>query len=632
MMSSKNNIYSLVDIFYGIVEICYMISVHYNDLIIEESLNDISNISSKKFIITKSEHSNKLLIIIFKNCDIFSKHYDLLIRPEVDTKSKEEKKREEKLRKHLLLMQQKILSKTTGVTQKIPENGGMFKDKIIGLFNETLSFFILTDNLYQKQLENISDEDIKDYYKFWDNMENKNLFKIMKISNGKEHSNILLNLKIVLEEVYFDLFTTSYAQQKNRLEKQLKARIMNACDEIKKNIESFCEMSPYKKLIKKFETKEEKLKKENGNSKDFSYLDEDERIKRKILKDILVNINFANSPFLLIEEGRELIVDNLIISQIDETLFKGLRFLTNIHFPNIISHELVRLFFHFLGLFLMTKRGIRYILMGKNVKNIQRFINRLRYDPKNKNLVETKDRTTYFNVNSIKVVIHYFCLISHFIRLYNIKTINMHKALPKFQKSIITHIKYFAQNLDNEDAQIEFKQQLKECLEIFNNLFEFYTYNEFEYIKFDLIDIFKTCPIKLLNPEFFLKWFENTSFDDEDDQFKKRRKWDLAFYFQFFELITKNTFYVYENDVYGQKLIGWLKTFIDIDNIYHLLLNSNELFSFYQKTILLKFIRTYYFIDYLNQVNYLKKKNLLTTEQYKSMISNNLIKMNIISI
>ena len=31
MMSSKNNIYSLVDIFYGIVEICYMISVHYND-------------------------------------------------------------------------------------------------------------------------------------------------------------------------------------------------------------------------------------------------------------------------------------------------------------------------------------------------------------------------------------------------------------------------------------------------------------------------------------------------------------------------------------------------------------------------------------------------------------------------
>ena len=41
----------------------------------------------------------------------------------------EEKKREEKLRKHLLIMQQKILSKTTGITQKIPENSGLLKKK-----------------------------------------------------------------------------------------------------------------------------------------------------------------------------------------------------------------------------------------------------------------------------------------------------------------------------------------------------------------------------------------------------------------------------------------------------------------------------------------------------------------------
>ena len=77
IMSSKNNIYSLIDIFCGIVEICYMIPVYYNDLIIEESLENDKNITSLKNIITKSEHSNKLLIIIFKNCDLFSKHYDL---------------------------------------------------------------------------------------------------------------------------------------------------------------------------------------------------------------------------------------------------------------------------------------------------------------------------------------------------------------------------------------------------------------------------------------------------------------------------------------------------------------------------------------------------------------------------
>ena len=624
MMSSKNNIYSLVDIFYGIVEICYMISVYYNDLIIEECLESGSDISSKKFIITKSSHSNKLLVIIFKNCDIFSKHYDLLIKPEADTKSKEERKREEKLRKHLLIMQQNILSKTTGVSNNMPENGGMFKDKIISLFNETLALYYLTDNLYQKQLENITTEDLKEFYKFCDKIEDSSFYKIMKLSNGKEHSNILLNLKIVLEELYFDLFTTSYKQQHNHYEKKLRTRILNAFDEINNNIESFSKTSPYSKLIKKFENKENELKK--NKEKEDDYLDEDEKIKRKILKDISVNINFAKSPFLLIEEGRELIVDNLIVSQIDETLFKGLRFLTNIHFPNIISHELVRLYFHFLGLFLLTKRGIRYVLMGKNLKNIQRLINRFRFDPKNKNLVETKGRTTFFNVNSIKVVIHYFCLLSNFIRIYNIQSINQHKALPKFQKSILIHLKYYSSNVDNEDAQIEFKQQLKECLEIFNNLHRFYTYNEFEIIKFDLIENFKKCSLKLLNPELFQKWFDKTSLDFDDPTFKKRRKWDLAFYFQFFKLISKETFYVYDNDVKGKKLIEWLKSFIDIETLSFILNTSNELFSCEYKTTLFHFIRTYYLVDELNQVNYLKKNNLLTTDQYKSMIENDLIK------
>ena len=99
IISSKNNIYSLIDIFYGIVEICLMIPVYYNDLIIEECLENISNISSTQFIINKSETSNKLLIIIFKNCDLFSKHYDLLIKPKLDQKSKEEKKKRRKTKK-----------------------------------------------------------------------------------------------------------------------------------------------------------------------------------------------------------------------------------------------------------------------------------------------------------------------------------------------------------------------------------------------------------------------------------------------------------------------------------------------------------------------------------------------------
>ena len=629
IMSSKNNIYSLIDIFCGIVEICYMISVYYNDLVIEESLENNQNISSLKFIITKSEYSNKLLMIIFKNCDLFSKHYELLIKPEFDQKSREAKKREEKLRKHLIFMQQKILSTTTGITQKIPENGGLLKPKIINLFNENLALFSLTDNLYQKQLQYINEEELKDYYNFCNKIEDENFYTIMKSASNEEHSNILLHLKMDIEKVYFNLFTTSYAQQEYQLEDNIRTGILNACDEIKKNIETFSKNYHYSEMIKNFQEKEEKLKKENQDNNEYTYLSEDEMIKRKILEEISSNINFANNPFLLIEEGRDLIVENLIASQIDETLFKGLKFLTNIHFPNIISHGLVKLYFDFLELFLMNKRGIRYILMGKNLKNIQRLINRFRFDKNNKNINESKKRDNNFNLKSIKVVIHFLCFLSRLIKLYDIKSIIMHKALAGFQKSIIAHIKYYTNDLQEEDEQIEFKQQLKESIEIFNNLFEFYTYNEFEYIKFDFINIFKNGPIKLLNASLFQKWLDKSySLNNtiEDPEFKEKRKRELELYFQLFDLITKNTFYVYQNDEYGKQLIDWLKKFIDIDNLYNLLVDSNDVLSFKQKSDLLKFIRTYYFIDYLNQVNYLKKIDLLTTEQYKYMINNNLVK------
>ena len=624
MISKKNNIYALIDIFNAIIEICFMITVNYNDVVMEENLENVKSNFPNMFIIQTTKHSKKLLTIIFKNCDIITKHYDLLIKPESDQKSTEEKRREEKLRKHLLLMQQKILSKTTGVTQKLPENEGIFKNKILNLFNETLSIFSLTDNTYQRQLESITEDDMNQYDTFIKNINDKNFYSIMHISDGVQHSNILLNLKIVLEETYFDLFTSSYFIMEKRMEKNLRTRILNACDEINRNIELLAN-NKYRKYINNFLENENKQKKENGD-KEYLYLAEEEIIIRKILKDISVNINFANNDFLLIDKGRELLVDNLIISQIDETLFKGLIFLTNIKYPNIISPELIRLYFHFLGLFLLTKRGVKYILLGKTLQNILKLVHRLRYEANNKNVIESKSRTTFFNVNSIKVVIHYFCLITKLVKIYNIKALYQHKSLIKFQKNLIQHIKYYANHVDNEESQIEFKLQLKETLEIFNNLYEFYTYNEYENIKYDFIDIFKNCSLKLLNPDIFQKWFDKDSINLDDINFKKRRKWDLAFYFQFFELISKNQFYVYNNDVYGKKCIGWLLVFIDIENLAEIMENNNELFSYEQKTILMNFIRIYYTLDYLNQIDYMEKNQLLTTSHYKSMIKKKLLK------
>ena len=88
IMSEKNNIYSLIDIFNAIIEICFIISVYYNDLIIEEYLNQKKPEKIGKFIQYKNEHSNKLLTILLKNCDLFTKHFKLLIKPKLGQKIK----------------------------------------------------------------------------------------------------------------------------------------------------------------------------------------------------------------------------------------------------------------------------------------------------------------------------------------------------------------------------------------------------------------------------------------------------------------------------------------------------------------------------------------------------------------
>ena len=616
LMKRKNNIYLLIDIFNVIVEICFIIAVSYNDLIIEEYLNKANknNVEIGKFIHAKSEHSNKLFSMILKNCDLITKHYKILIKPSLDKKSKEEQIRERKLQKHLLAIQARILSQTTGVIAKMPDNGGIFTDKIINLNNESLVLFSLADNNYQILLESISEEEFEDYFSFCKNIEDNTYQDIMKFEEKGNNlsNNILYNLKLGLEKGYYSLFTTSYKNEEAILNEKLKNQILNSCDYIKKNIDKKCEEPYYIKLISELDENDYKILNDKENI---------EKIRRKILKDISVNIKFSNSPFLFIDEGRELLVNNLIMAQVDESIFKGLFFLSNIHFPNIINHDLVQVFFDFLCLYLLTKRGIMYILTGKNIQVIEKLINRFRYDVHNKNINLFKRRTAEFNLKSIKVVIHFLCLLSKFIRRLNIKTLVKHKSLKKLKKNILIHLKNFPKHITTNKLKLEYKIQLKEGLEIFNNLYRTFNYDQYEEIKRDIIGIFKN---NFLNPKLFKKWFDKSK-KKIIPNFMEIRKYDLDYYFQFFEIVTKDTFYVYQNDEEGKKNVNILINFIDLENLSKLLVNSPELITFSQKTILLKFIRTFYLLDYLDQVNYTKKYHLLRTKQYKFMMKNNLV-------
>ena len=136
-------------------------------------------------------------------------------------------------------MQNQICGRTTGVKTKMPENGGLFTGKIVNLFIENLSLFSLADNLYQKKLILLTNDDITNYYKFCQNIKNEKFYEIMNIEQGKHHSNILYNLKSVIDEIYFDLFTTSYPKQKDSLDQKLRSSLLNSIEHIHLNIKQF---------------------------------------------------------------------------------------------------------------------------------------------------------------------------------------------------------------------------------------------------------------------------------------------------------------------------------------------------------------------------------------------------------
>ena len=609
----KNNIYSLLDICNAIVEICYMITINYNDLVIEEYLEN-PNKEIGKFIHVKSEHSVKLLSIVFKNCDLFTKHFKILIKPNLDDKTDEEQKRENNLRKHKIAMQQKILNQTTGVSTKMPANGGLFTDKICNLNNETICMFCLADNSYQKQLGYIKEEEFQDYFIFSKQLESQDYQANIMQEKGE---NILCELKLGLEKGYYSLFTSSYNKEENLLKEKLKIEILSACDKIKIRLDAKSQDQYYINLIN-----EEQMNNANKRLTDI------ELIRRNILNEISRSINFAKNPILLTEKGRDNLVNDLIKVQVDESIFKGFFFLTNIHFPNIINHELVKIFLDFLSLYFLTKRGIMYLLTGKNIQVIQRLINRFRFDDKNKNLNQLKNRTEEFNVNSIKDVIHFLCMLSKFVRILEIKTLKKHKSLFKFKKSILSHFKNYVHHINTEEQLIEYKLQLKEGLEIFNNLYESYNYNQNEEIKNEIMNLFKNNPYNFLDPKSFQKWFDRSQINLNDNNFVKERNNELDYYFQFFEIMTKNSFYIYKNDEEAKKNIEILIKFIDLENLSNLIINNPDLITLEQKSILLKFIRTFYLMDYLDPINILKKSFLLTTKQYKSMIKNNIMNNN----
>ena len=113
---------------------------------------------------------------------------------------------------------------------RLSENGGLYLEKIINLFTETLGIFSLADNIYYKQINFITKDDLINYYCFVNKIE-KNIWIDFNKNEKDEIDQIINNLKINIENRFNYLFTSSYAGETLEINKKIYGDIKSFSEE-----------------------------------------------------------------------------------------------------------------------------------------------------------------------------------------------------------------------------------------------------------------------------------------------------------------------------------------------------------------------------------------------------------------
>ena len=623
----------LLNIFQGIAEIVLMIAVSYNDLVImdyltkyknESNIEDIKSLDD--FIHIKSIAGSALFEIIIKSCDILKRHYERL------------PKRGKKINNI-----NENIDKDTNI--KLPENGGLFPEKIINLFTESLGIFCLADSFYFKQISSITKNDLINYYYFVDKFENNKSYNF-NINEKYEIEKLLLDLKNNIENKFDNLFTSSstgkaleintkiyqdifqFSESINRLMTIINSRKINNNNIQNKIDYNLQRVSTDLAMLDKPETiiqdNNSVNESENEMIKD---IDKKNYWKKLALKnnnnykfiDRMINNNAIMDEF----------VDILIISNVDETIGKVLSFLSNRKFPNLLTIELADIIYSTLSLYLYSKNGIQYFLMGKNLSRINKIINRFNYNSNNKNNNPAFGKTVEFNLQIMSRTIDFLLDISKGLKIYNLN-IKFHKVLPRIKKNLLEHITMF--NLVSNNNIIEFAIHFKKILKIFMNFQKDFKYEDFEDIKKKCVMIFEKNPSGLFDKNNFFKIINsvqsnqilNNNINNEININKKKL---ISLYFTFFKFVTLNTFYFYNNKE-TNKILNILLNFNDLNRIKSLF--ATNVFTIKQKYILLEYLRTLYFSDYLDEYDIFKQVSLLSNSDFEKLLKNNLITTHII--
>ena len=673
-INKSRNKNKLLNIFNGLAEIIFLISVSYNDIVVMDYLTKYKKYTTidgikplDDFIHVKSMCGNSLYQMILKSCDILRKHYELIPR------------KKEENNNFLDLHKRQSIELNKDINFRLAKNGALFPEKIVSLFTETLGIFSLADNIYYKQINSITKEDLINYYQFIRRIE-KNIWIDFNINEKNEIDRLIYLLKDNIENRFNYLFTSSYAGETLEINKKIYGDLYSFSDQIKNIIRNFLSRNEEgqkleeknnvnKKLLRKRSTINSFSNRQDLNNSDIGdktiynlniqnpndsfineanenrYFDENSEDREMDIEEIKKNQNIKkfwkkialkNKYYSFLKEiilntATEELVDILIISNLDEVISKILSFLSNRKFPNLLTYDLLDIIFSTMSLYLYTKRGLEYFLMGKNLTRINKIINRFNYNSNNKNNNPKLGKNIIDNIKIMNRTIDFLLDICKGINIYGLSLKN-HKILHRLKKNLIEHISVF--NPVSNNNLIEFVIHFKKIMKIFIILSNDYIYEDFKYIKESCIKIFKNNPSNLFNKSAFFqilynvnnKIGNNINQNINELNVYNNKKIVLSLYFTFFKLISKNTFYFYNNDEDNEIL----DILLSINNFEELKKSfNNNIFSLKQKYIILQYLRTICFIDRLDEYEILDQIFPLSNSEFRDLLRNNLIQTNI---
>ncbi len=640
-----NNLYPLLDIFNVLIELFFMFTVTYNDLTIMEyfeknrnktNIDDIIELDD--FIHSKSEYGGMLFKMVLRTCEIFKKHYELIEKEDTLKENSDEyiekMKEKKKLRKF-------IENKIKGTDIKLPQNGGIFSEKITILFTQTLNMFCLADNGYYKQIKSITKNDLIGFYSFMDKINTDKDWEYFNVKQRNDITENIYNLKIGIEADLNLLFLSSYSPEIVTINNHIYKKIQYFSDKLKKTIMECNKNIDF----------------ENINKEEINESEWDKRKKAMFIETISKN-NYSSYLFVREEKfinASEELVDLLIISNLDETLGKVLVLFSNRNYPNLLTYDLLDIIFSTMNLFLYSKRGMKYLLLGKNITRINKVLNRFDFKPDNKNICPELGKEVKSNVDIMRRSLDFLIDVTEALNYYNL-TLKNHKVLKRIIKNLIIHLSTFNQVAKQYKLENEFLFHFTKIINIFYNLSNDFDQEELSEIKKQILYNFKENDQNIFNIESFKVIFNSEDKDeqyfDEDNnevikkneekktQFQEylqkvnwnqrgaptnvgRRKLLIDLYFTFFNLMGQKEFYTFiskENSV----LYDNLYAFNDLDE-FRRCFQINR-FNLNQKIILLKYLRSIYFMDRLNEYDFFDQQRYLTTNEYKVLLQNKIIK------